>query len=221
MKVALSWSGGKDSSLALFEVQNNPSKQVDLLFTTISQEYERISMHGIRKELLEEQANRLHIPLKTIKIPVNCSNEEYNAIMKREMSILREEGFSAVVFGDIFLEDIRAYRERNLSRVKMNAIFPLWNRNTDELAREFIDLGFEAIITCIDSHFLEKSFIGRFFDYELLEELPENVDPCGEKGEFHTFVFNGPNFKTIPFSKGQIKFERKRYYFIDLISGIK
>ena len=219
MKVAVSWSGGKDSALALFKIQEIQDIDVSFLFTTLSEKYDRISMHGVRKELLVEQAKRLNISLKTIKIPMNCSNEEYNAIMEREMSTLRNEGLSTVVFGDIFLEDIRSYREKNLSTIQMNALFPLWNKNTHDLAHHFIDLGFEAIITCIDSHVLDKSFIGRVFNLKFLEDLPENVDPCGENGEFHTFVFNGPNFDSeVTFRKGHIKYERERFYFIDLVT---
>ena len=188
-----------------------------VLFTTISEEYNRVSMHGVRKELLEKQANSIGIPLITISLPKDISNEEYEEVMYREMLDFKCHRVYHVVFGDIFLEDIREYRENNLSKIGMKAIFPLWKKNTKELAEEFINLGFKAIITSIDSNYLDKSYIGNIFDKEFIDSLPQDVDPCGENGEFHTFVFDGPIFfNPIRFQKGEIVLRDDRFYFIDL-----
>ncbi len=188
------------------------------LLTTISEEYNRVSMHGVRKELLEKQAKSLGIPLITISLPKNISNEEYAEIMHREMLDFKCHRVYHVVFGDIFLEDIREYREANLSKIGMKAIFPLWKKkDTKELAIEFIDLGFKAIITVVDSNFLDKSYAGNMFNKEFIDSLPSEVDPCGENGEFHTFVFDGPIFfNPVKFQKGEIVFRDNRFYFIDL-----
>ena len=188
-----------------------------VLFTTISEEFNRVSMHGVRKELLEKQANSIGIPLITISLPKDISNEEYEEVMYREMLDFKCHRVYHVVFGDIFLEDIREYRENNLSKIGMKAIFPLWKKNTKELAEEFINLGFKAIITSIDSNYLDKSYIGNIFDKEFIDSLPQDVDPCGENGEFHTFVFDGPIFfNPIRFQKGEIVLRDDRFYFIDL-----
>jgi len=222
MKAALSWSGGKDSALALYEIKQKKDITVELLLTTVSKEYDRVSMHGIRRTLLIEQAKSINIPLIIIELPVDCTNEQYNLIMKEEMLKLRKKGISSVIFGDIFLEDIRSYREENLSKVEMKAIFPLWNKNTKDLAHRFIGLGYKAIITSIDSHYLDKSFLGRIFDYDFLRDLPKNVDICGEHGEYHTFVFNGPSFnKNIVFKTGEVKLEKERFYYLDLILDLQ
>ncbi len=174
-------------------------------------------MHGVRKELLEKQAKSIGIPLITISLPKNISNEEYEEVMYREMLDFKCHRVYHVVFGDIFLEDIKEYREKNLSKIGMKAIFPLWTKNTKELSEDFIDLGFKAIITSIDSNFLDKSYIGKIFNNEFITSLPPNVDLCGENGEFHTFVFDGPSFiNPVKFQKGEIVFRDNRFYFIDL-----
>ena len=191
---------------------------VNSLITTISEEYNRISMHGVRAELLEAQARSLGFNLKIIKLPKDVGNDEYAAIMKKEMLSLKSMSTNEVVFGDIFLEDVREYRESNLSKIGMTAIFPLWGKNTREIAKEFIKFGFKAIITCVDSTFLDESYIGQLYNDEFLLSLPSNVDPCGENGEFHTFVFTGPIFSyPILFKKGEIVFREEHFYFIDLI----
>jgi len=215
--VIISWSGGKDSVLALF-LLNREKFNVRTLITSISEDYNRVSMHGVRKELLEKQVNSIGIPLITISLPKDTTNEEYEKIMKREMLYFKSHRVYHVVFGDIFLEDIRNYRELNLSKIGMKAIFPLWKKDTKELAESFINLGFKAIITSVDSKFLEGTFIGKLFDLDFLDSLPSNVDPCGENGEFHSFVFDGPIFSyPIQFQKGEIVFRENRFYYIDLI----
>jgi uncharacterized protein (TIGR00290 family) len=189
-----------------------------VLLTTISEEYNRVSMHGVRTELLEKQANSIGIPLLTILLPKNVSNEDYEEIMYREMLDFKCHRVYHVVFGDIFLEDIRNYRESNLSKIGMKAIFPLWKKDTIELAKMFIKLGFRGIITSVDSQFLDGSFIGKLYDHDFIDSLPPDVDPCGENGEFHSFVFDGPIFSyPIQFKKGEIVFRENRFYYIDLI----
>ncbi|MBD3215434.1 MAG: diphthine--ammonia ligase [Candidatus Lokiarchaeota archaeon] len=217
MKVIMSWSGGKDSALALYNVLKNDELEVCSLLTTITESYERISMHGVRKELLEAQSQVLDLPLELVYIPTDCSNEIYNKIMKKRMMELKTQGIKGVVFGDIFLEDIRNYREENLFQVEMEAIFPLWELSTLNLAHTFINLGFKTVITCIDSEFLDKSFVGRQYDNKFLLDLPESADPCGENGEFHTFVYGGPIFtKEISFKFGKVEFRENRFYYQDL-----
>ena len=216
--VLLSWSGGKDSTLALHKVLIKKIYEVKFLFTTISEEYNRISMHGVRAELLESQGKSLGFNIRMIKIPKDVGNEEYAAIMKKEMLSLKSMKINDVVFGDLLLEDVRKYRESNLSKIGMTAIFPLWGKNSQELAKEFIDLGFKAIITCVDSTFLDDSYIGQLYNDDFLLSIPSNVDPCGENGEFHTFVYDGPIFSyPIEFKKGEIVFREDRFYYIDLI----
>ncbi len=215
--VVFSWSGGKDSALALYLLSREVFN-VRTLISTISEDYNRVSMHGVRRELLEEQAKSIGIPLLTISLPKDTSNEEYEKIMKRDMLYFKSHRVYHVVFGDIFLEDIRNYRESNLSKIGMKAIFPLWKQDTKELAEKFIKLGFKAIITSVDSDQLEGSFIGSMFNQDFLDSLPPSVDPCGENGEFHSFVFDGPIFSyPIQFQKGEIVFRENRFYYIDLI----
>jgi uncharacterized protein (TIGR00290 family) len=216
-KVLVSWSGGKDSSLALYEIQKNGSYDIVALFTTITRDYDRVTMHGVRRNLLEEQVRAIGITLHEVFMPKNVSNEEYNRIMEREMKEAKERGISVLVFGDIFLEDIRKYREENLSKVSMKGVFPLWKRNSRELVKDFIRLGFKAIVVCVDSNVLTKDYIGRIVDEKFLEELPSNVDPAGENGEYHTFVFDGPIFKRkVNFEKGETIFRENRFYYLDL-----
>jgi uncharacterized protein (TIGR00290 family) len=217
-KVLISWSGGKDSSLALYEILKSKEYEVQALFTTITKDYDRVTMHGVRRELIEEQAKSIGIPLREVFIPKNVSNEEYSKIMEREMRKAKEEGISAIVFGDIFLEDVRKYREDNLSKVSMKGIFPLWGRDSRKVVEDFIKLGFNAIVVCVDSKALSKEFIGRIIDEKFLEDLPSGVDPAGEYGEYHTFVFDGPIFKKkVNFELGEIVFRENRFYYLDLI----
>lgn len=218
MRSILSWSGGKDSALALYESKNDYDLDIVSLLTTVTEDYERVSIHGVREDLLIAQSKNLGIPLEIIYIPTDCSNEEYSSIMQNRIIKLKKRGIHSVIFGDIFLEDIRQYRERNLSKVDMKPIFPLWNRSTERLAKRFIDLGFKAVITCIDSEFLERYFIGREYNEELLSNLPDNVDPCGENGEFHTFVYDGPIFDDpISLKLGKVEVRDDRFYFKDIL----
>jgi uncharacterized protein (TIGR00290 family) len=217
-KIIFTWSGGKDSAMALYELQRTQSYEVAALLTTITADYERISMHGVRRILLERQADSLGLSLEKVFISKNASNEEYESKMQEVLMKYRAAGVSSVVFGDIFLEDLRKYREDNLSKVDMKGIFPIWKRDTTELAHTFIDLGFKAVVTCVDSKVLDKIFAGRVFDRQFLSELPSTVDPCGENGEFHSFVYDGPIFRErIAFRFGDIVLRDNRFYFCDLI----
>lgn len=217
-KILFCWSGGKDSARALFEVRKSGNFEIAALVTTVTSGYERISMHGVRETLLEKQVEAIGLPLEKIYISPQASNDEYEQKMKEALESFREKGVRKVAFGDIFLEDLKKYREENLSRISMEGLFPIWKRDSHELAQTFIALGFKAVITCVDSHVLDKSFAGRDFDEAFLKELPPSVDPCGENGEFHSFVYGGPIFKTpVLFKKGDVIIRDKRFYFCDLI----
>jgi uncharacterized protein (TIGR00290 family) len=218
-KIILSWSGGKDSAIALYEIQQRREYGVTTLLTTLTEDYDRVSMHGVRRLLLERQAESLCLPLEQVFIPKEASNEEYESRMQATLVKFQKAGVSSVAFGDIFLEDIRKYREDNLSKIGMKAIFPMWGRDTAEIARTFVDLRFKSIVTCVDSKILSKTFAGRIIDNTFLDGLPSNVDPCGENGEFHSFVFDGPIFKRrMLITVGQIV-SRDSFYFCDLAPG--
>lgn len=219
-KVLLAWSGGKDSSLALHEIQRADEVSVAALLTTVSEDYDRVSMHGVRRELLEKQARAIDYPLETVLIPKTSTSETYEARMRILLEKWAQRGVTGVAFGDLFLEDIRAYRERNLDQVGMEAIFPLWGNDTAGLARRFIDLGFRALVTCVDSEALGGEFAGRDYDEQFLRDLPDSVDPCGENGEFHTFVYEGPLFpEPIDVVRGEVVLRENRFYFCDLLPG--
>jgi len=213
MKVLICWSGGKDSALALFLAKARPDIEIAGLLTTFSEEFDRVSMHGVRRDLLEAQAEALGLPVWKIFLPTpprnaSCalpppgqtgfvsfaSNDVYEEKMLQAFERARREGIEAIVFGDIFLEDLRAYRERLLAGVGLAGIYPLWGRSTRELMEEFLERGFRAVVVCVDSAKLDPSWPGRLLDRRFLAELPEGVDPCGENGEYHTFVFDGPGF---------------------------
>ena len=215
--VLVSWSGGKDSCMALREVQRTPNIRVEALLTTVTRDFDRISMHGVRRTLLERQATSLGVPLHQIFISKGASNEEYETKMGEAFSGYRDRGIDTVVFGDLFLEEIRAYRERLVAKHKMASLYPVWGRDTSQLIRDFISLGFKTAIVCVDPAKLDPSFVGRVIDEELLAQLPLHVDPCGENGEFHTFVFDGPIFKNpVKFSFGEIVC-RDSFWFCDLL----
>ncbi len=219
-KILISWSGGKDSALALYEILNDGCFEPSSLLTILNQDYRRISMHGVREKLLEQQGNSLGISLEKVYISKNASNYEYETEMKKILQSHICTGINAVCFGDIHLEDVRKYRELNLSRVGMRAIFPLWKKSSSDLANKFIDLGFKAIITCVDSKTLDPKFVGRIFDSEFLSELPPDVDPIGENGEFHSFVYDGPIFKErILFNTGEMVKKNDRFHYLDLLPG--
>ena len=216
-KILLSWSGGKDSNLALYEIKKTQSYEISALLTTLTKDYDRISMHGVQRILLEQQADSLGFPLEKVFISKNTPNEEYEAKMREVLTKFQADGVNSVVFGDVFLEGVKKYREGNLSKIGMKGIFPLWKKDSFDLANTFIDLGFKAIITCVDSKMLDKEFVGRVFDKQFLSELPSNVDPSGENGEFHSFVYDGPMFQEkISFTIGHIVLRNNRFYFCDL-----
>jgi uncharacterized protein (TIGR00290 family) len=216
----MAWSGGKDSALALHEVQVAGEYEVAALLSTVTEEYDRVSMHGVRRELLEAQAESVGLPLTIVYIPRECSDEEYAARMRRMLEAQAAAGVPAVVFGDVFLEDVRRYREENLAQVEMCAVFPLWGRDSEELARQFIEEGFRAITTCVDSEHLGRRFVGCEYDAAFIGALPEGVDPCGENGEFHSFVYDGPIFrKPIAFTTGEVVLREERFWYCDLLPG--
>lgn len=217
-KVLFTWSGGKDSAMALFELKKTGCYEVLALLTTITKDFDRISMHGVRTNLLEQQAESLGMPVEKIYITNTESSKSYESKLKAKLMQYKNQGVSSVVVGDIFLEDIRKHREKKLSQIGMKGIFPLWKMDTANLAHEFIDAGFKAIITCVDSNALGKAYVGRIFDKQFLSELPNGVDPCGENGEFHSFVFDGPIFRErILFDIGKIVLRENRFYFCDLV----
>lgn len=194
-KAFFNWSGGKDSAFALFQILNNTMFSVSYLLTTVNEEYRRISMHGVREDLLDIQTDSIGIPLKKIYMPEYTDMDDYKKILARELQVLKDEGIHHSIFGDIFLEDLRKYREDRLNQEGFYSHFPLWQKDTSKLLHQFIDSGFRTIVTSVDEQFLDKSFAGRIIDQEFIRDLPDNVDPCGENGEFHTFVFDGPLFK--------------------------
>ncbi len=217
-KVLLSWSGGKDSVLALRELRKNDNFEIVALITTITKDYDRVSMHGIRRILLEQQADSIGIPLEKIFISHKASNEEYESKFSEVVLEYKKMGISSVAFGDIFLQDIRTYREDFLSGIGMRGLFPIWGKNSIDLANTFIASGFKAVITCVDAEALDKSFAGREYDEQFLSDLPAGVDPCGENGEFHTFVYAGHIFEIpIIFAKGGVVLRNNRFYYCDLI----
>ncbi|MFC3159634.1 Dph6-related ATP pyrophosphatase [Chryseobacterium arachidis] len=204
-KAIFNWSSGKDSALALYKTLQGDQFEITSLLTSINKEFQRISMHGVHVSLLEKQAGSLGFPLIKMELPKEPSMEEYREIMSKTMSEIKSQGVTYSIFGDIFLGDLRKYREDQLQSIGMEAVFPLWKINTTDLICEFLDLGFKTIITCVNETYLDKSFAGRIIDQDLIRDLPENVDPCGENGEFHTFTFDGPIFKSpIDFEIGEI-----------------
>lgn len=208
-KAVFNWSGGKDSSLCLYKVLQAGEFDVSQLLTTVNSHYQRISMHGVRVELLEQQAASLEIPLTKILLPEMPDMGEYDNAMSTALQKLKADGVQAAIFGDIFLEDLRKYREEKLSLLGLKGVFPLWKISTSELAREFIELGFKAVTVCVNEKYLDQSFVGRIIDHEFLNALPPNVDPCGEYGEFHSFVYDGPIFsKPIGVTKGEVVYRR-------------
>jgi uncharacterized protein (TIGR00290 family) len=217
--IIVSWSGGKDSCMALYEVLKTGQYKVEALLTTIWSDNDQVSMHGVPLALILQQAESLRLPLHIVYIPQGASNQLYEATMKDALSQYRPRGVETVIFGDLFLEDIRNYRDHLLARTGMRAVYPVWKRNTSEFIKEFLDSGFKAVVTSVDSTKLERSFAGRIIDDEFLASLPDDVDPCGENGEFHTFVFAGPIFKEeIRFKTGETVL-KNGLYFCEIIPG--
>jgi uncharacterized protein (TIGR00290 family) len=216
-KAWLAWSSGKDSAWALHTVRQSAEFEVVALLTTVNQTYSRVAMHAVRQSLVEMQAAAAGLPLIKVPIPSPCTNEIYERAMGAAMARARDEGVRHVVFGDLFLEDIRAYREKQLAGCGMTPVFPLWRRNTRQLAEEMIAQGLSAYLTCVDPRKLDRSFAGRRFDADCLSALPPEVDPCGENGEFHTFANAGPMFsESIPVTAGEIV-ERDGFVFADFL----
>jgi uncharacterized protein (TIGR00290 family) len=216
VSVALSWSGGKDSALALGAMRAQNIEPCALV-TTLTEGFDRISMHGVRRALLRRQASAVGIPLIEVVIPSACVNEIYEDRMTRVFGTAPLRDVDGVAFGDLFLEDVRSYREERLARVGRHALFPLWARDTAELAREFVAAGFEGVVSCIDPRRLDPSFAGRAYDASFIGDLPESVDPCGENGEFHTFVHAGPVFaRPVALEVGEVV-ERDGFVFCDLV----
>ena len=201
----MNWSGGKDSSLCLYEIIKENKYHINYLLTSINKMHDRVSMHGVRTELLRIQSESLGIPLKLIELPEHPDMNEYEKEMEKKVNEISGEGIRHTIFGDIFLEDLKTYRENKLRPLGIEAIFPLWKISTKVLMKKFLTLGFKAIIVCVNEKFLDKSFCGRVIDRSFINDLPDTVDICGENGEYHSFVFDGPLFKKpISFEKGEI-----------------
>lgn len=208
-KAIFNWSSGKDSALSLYKILNSGEYDVLCLLTSVSEQFQRVSMHGLRLELLEAQTKSIGLPLKKMMVPEMPSMESYEKAMRKVLDDLKAEGAEVSVFGDIFLEDLRAYREKKLAEVGLQGVFPLWKQDSKELINEFLRLGFRTIVTCVSEQYLGKEFVGRVIDEDFLNELPKEVDPCGENGEFHTFTFDGPLFeKPIEFEIGEIVYRK-------------
>lgn len=204
-QAVLNWSGGKDATLCLHRVCAAGTPRVAALLTTASEQYGRSGQHGVRMELVERQAQQLGLPLHTVWLSQDPSMDAYNRRMKEALACFAARGIETALFGDVFLEDIRAYREQKLAELGMSGRFPLWQQPTEELARAFIEAGFRAVVVCVDAQQLSRDFVGRPFDRAFLEALPNTVDPCGEHGEFHTFVYDGPLFsEPIAIERGEV-----------------
>ncbi len=218
-KAWLSWSSGKDSAWALHVAREQGEFEITRLLTTVNSGYSRVAMHAVREELLDCQAETAGLPLVKVPIPPQCSNEIYEQAMAKAMQQAQQEGVRHVLFGDLFLEDVRQYREEKLALVSMQAVFPLWGLDTRALAREMVASGLRARLTCVDPKQLDPSFAGRAFDEKLLADLPPEVDPCGEHGEFHSFCCAGPMFsRPIAVEPGEVV-EREGFVFADLLLG--
>jgi len=215
-KAWLSWSSGKDSAWSLEVVRRQNAVDVRALLTTVNAEHQRVAMHAVRESLLRAQAESVGLPLVTVPIPSPCPNAVYEAAMARAIERAREEGITQMIFGDLFLEDIRKYREDKLAGSGIQPLFPLWGLDTRQLAREMVQGGLQAYLTCIDPKKLDSTFAGRRFDAEFLADLPANIDPCGENGEFHTFVYAGPMFRTPLEVERGIVLERDGFLFADV-----
>src|SRR6266446_8209195 len=213
------WSGGKDSAMALHALLQQKQFHIVSLLTTVTESYDRIAMHGVRRELLKRQSESIGLPLHEVFIPPQCVNSIYEARMEEALRLFYQQGVRTVAFGDIFLEDLRVYREKNLARIGMTALFPIWKRDTRELIRLFHAQRFRAIAVCVDPKVLDRRFAGRELDESFFPDLPLGVDPCGENGEFHTFVFDGPIFRSpIPVRTGDVV-DRDSFIFFDLQLG--
>lgn len=228
-KTYLNWSSGKDAAFALYQLQQQ-GIAIDKLVTTVTANLDRVTMHGLRKSVLEKQLACIEIPSKIIELPENVNMEVYDETMLQAMMELMSEGYQQAAFGDIFLEDLRNYRDQQHESAGLGTIYPLWQKDTTELVYAFIEFGFKATIICIDNNLLDDSFLGRTIDAQLLQDLPPNVDPCGENGEFHTFCYDGPIFKqavdiqlgavvhkTYPITTSDKNTQAAKFGFIDVL----
>lgn len=214
-KVIVSWSSGKDSAFMLYQLLQNPNYNVVGLLTTVTTGYERVAMHGVRESLLEAQARQMNLPLYKIQIPPNCPNEKYQAIMANTIEKLEEMRVAYMAFGDLFLEDIKQYREKQLENTQLEPLFPLWQRPTQQLAQQYLDGGFKAVVTCVDPKQIPADFVGQEYNQDFINRLPPSADLCGENGEFHTFVYDGPIFvEAISITKGESVL-RDGFWFCD------
>jgi uncharacterized protein (TIGR00290 family) len=217
-RILLSWSGGKDSAMALWELQRSGVYEVVSLLTVLAEEDERVTMHGVARSLVEQQAAALSMPLQTLGVPKGCCNESYRDRLNDVLRRAQADGIHKVAFGDLYLDDLRDFREENLESIGMEAVFPLWHRDSKELAYAFLNAKFKAVVACVDEQTLDRSFVGRMYDRNLLADLPITVDPCGENGEFHTFVFDGPLFsRAVPIKVGA-KRTCDRFHFCEIAS---
>ena len=217
-RVVLSWSGGKDSAMVAYHLLASQKYEIVALLTSVTEDFDRISMHGVRRRLLEEQANALAVPLHVVMIPKDCSNDIYESRMGEAFKHFKDRGITKIAFGDLFLEDIKQYRDERLAREGMTGIYPIWLRDTHELVRTFIGLGFKAKLCCVDTHAIDTSFAGREIDARLLADLPPSADPCGERGEYHSFVYAGPIFKkAIACRAGETSMRLSRFNYCDIL----
>lgn len=207
-KTIMNWSGGKDSALSLYKLQQNKAYELAALLTTINKPLDRITMHGVRTSLLVQQAKSLGLELHKVELPESPDMETYSQLMNAKVQKLKALGITHSAFGDIYLEDLKKYREEQLAAVGLQAVFPLWQQPTKEIIKEFLSLGFRAVVVCVNAKVLDKSFVGRELDASFIADLPDEVDICGENGEFHSFVYDGPNFDfPIQFERGEIVFK--------------
>lgn len=228
-KTFFNWSTGKDSAFALYTLLQQDQYAVDTLITTVNSRYDRVTMHGLRNALMYAQVEALDMPLKVIELPEQPDMETYSKIMNTTLQDLKADGFTHSAFGDIFLEDLRTYREQQLAALDLKAVFPIWKQDTKTLIHEFLDLGFKTIVVAASATYFDANFVGTIIDHDFIENLPKGVDPCGENGEFHTFCFDGPIFKKpVPFTLGETRYQSYKnpdseattsesgFWFIDL-----
>ncbi|WNB91467.1 diphthine--ammonia ligase [Bacillus sp. NEB1478] len=227
-KIVVSFSGGKDSMLALHRIQKSGEWEIDSLLTTLTENYDRTTMHGVRNELLEWQAESLGIPLRRVWIPQDCSNETYQRRMEAAVNKIREDDITHIMFGDIFLQDVKKYREKMLEGTGLTPVFPLWKVDSSALIDEFLTEGFKTVLCCVDTHKIDQSFVGRVMDQSFIEDYPKEHDICGENGEFHTFVFGGPSFSfPVHYKLGEHRMAKDmytgedRFFYVDLIPNVK
>ena len=216
-RILLSWSSGKDSAWTLHVLRQQSGYEVVGLLTTFNQEADRVAMHAVRRSLVERQAAAVGLPLWSVPLPWPCSNEQYEKLMSETCAKAVAEGIEGVAFGDLFLEDVRAYRIRQMAGTRLEPLFPVWGIPTDKLAREMVASGLKAVLTCIDTRKLDRAFAGRQFDEELLSSLPGGIDPCGENGEFHSFAYAGPMFSSEIVCVPGEKVTRENFVFTDLV----